>query len=61
MTDNHTMLLPLMATAFIAYATSRLVCHEPVYRALAQGFLDRLRMAEPSPPGGDKPDEVSPR
>jgi H+/Cl- antiporter ClcA len=61
MTDNHTMLLPLMATAFIAYATSRLVCHEPVYRALAQGFLDRLRGEEPNPSTADKPATGSPR
>jgi H+/Cl- antiporter ClcA len=61
MTDNHTMLLPLMATAFIAYATSRLVCHEPVYRALAQGFLDRLRGEEPNLATVDKPAAGSPR
>ncbi|MCW8992955.1 MAG: chloride channel protein [Gammaproteobacteria bacterium] len=55
MTDNHTMLLPLMATAFIAYGASRLVCHEPIYRSLAQGFLDRLRAEEPNTAGTDKP------
>lgn len=59
MTDNHTMLLPLMATAFIAYGASRLVCHEPIYRSLAQGFLDRLRDAEPSPEDGDKRERES--
>jgi len=54
MTDNHTMLLPLMATAFIAYGSSKLVCHEPIYRSLAQGFIDRLRQAEPKPDETDK-------
>jgi H+/Cl- antiporter ClcA len=39
MTDNHDLLLPLMATAFIAYVTSRLVCPTPIYRVLALGFL----------------------
>jgi len=39
MTDNHDLLLPLMATAFVAYITSRLVCPEPIYRALARNFL----------------------
>jgi len=39
MTDNHDLLLPLMATAFIAYGTSRLVCPTPIYRILALGFL----------------------
>jgi H+/Cl- antiporter ClcA len=41
MTDNHAMVVPLMATALIAYATSRSVCGEGVYHALAKGFLAR--------------------
>jgi H+/Cl- antiporter ClcA len=41
MTDNQSMLLPLMATAFIAYGSSRLVCPEPIYRGLAKAFLGR--------------------
>jgi len=39
MTDNHTMAIPLMAAAMIAYATSRLVCPVPLYKALAVRFL----------------------
>mgnify|MGYP003958286123 FL=1 len=39
MTDNQQMLLPLMATAFIAYGTSKIFCPKPIYRALAEGFL----------------------
>jgi len=54
MIDNHTMVLPLMATAFIAYGASRLICHEPIYRSLAQGFLDRLNGEEPNGPETDK-------
>ncbi|MCK9920079.1 chloride channel protein [Microbacteriaceae bacterium K1510] len=38
MTDNHTMVVPLMAAAFIAYGTSRLVCPEGIYHALAKGY-----------------------
>jgi hypothetical protein len=30
-----------MATALIAYATSRSICREGVYHALAKGFLAR--------------------
>lgn len=41
MTDNHAMVLPLMATALIAEGASRLVCTQPVYKALAQRFLGR--------------------
>ncbi len=44
MTDNHAMVVPLMAAALIAYGTSRLVCHEGIYHALAKGFLQRAEM-----------------
>lgn len=39
MTDNHSMLVPLMAAALIANAASRLVCREGVYHALSKRFL----------------------
>ena len=39
MTENHAMVIPLMAAAFIAYAASRLVCREGVYHALSKDFL----------------------
>ena len=39
MTENHNMVLPLMVASLIAYASSRLVCHEGIYHALAKGFL----------------------
>lgn len=39
MTDNTALVLPLMATAFIAYVSSRMVCPNPLYRSLALGFL----------------------
>ncbi len=39
MTDSHEMVLPLMATAFIAHVSSRLVCDRPLYKTLAQNFL----------------------
>jgi H+/Cl- antiporter ClcA len=39
MTGNNGMLLPLMLTGLIAHATSRLVCHESIYQALAGPFL----------------------
>jgi H+/Cl- antiporter ClcA len=41
MTDNHAMVVPLMAAALIAHATSRSVCPEGVYHALSKGFLRR--------------------
>lgn len=39
MTDNHNMLLPLMAASFIAFGVSRIVCPVSLYQALAQKFL----------------------
>ncbi|MCB1413745.1 MAG: chloride channel protein [Xanthobacteraceae bacterium] len=39
MTENHAMVVPLMAASMIAYATSRLVCSEGIYHALAKGYL----------------------
>jgi len=39
MTDNHNMVLPLMSTALIATAVSRLICPRPLYRTLAEQFL----------------------
>src|SRR5262249_27640350 len=41
MTNNHAMVVPLMTAAMIAYATSRLVCEEGIYHALAVGFVER--------------------
>jgi len=43
MTDNHAMVVPLMAAALIAHASSRLICKEGVYHALAKGFIDRAQ------------------
>lgn len=39
MTDDHNMLLPLMAASFIAFGVSRIVCPVSLYQALAQKFL----------------------
>jgi H+/Cl- antiporter ClcA len=39
MTDNQRMTIPLMATAFLAFIVSRLICRRPLYGALARRFL----------------------
>jgi chloride channel protein, CIC family len=39
MTDNQSLTIPLMATAFLSFAVSRLVCRRPLYGALARRFL----------------------
>ena len=53
MTDNQGLLLPLMATALLAFVTSRLVCPEPIYRELAKYFLPRP-VETPKPAAGEK-------
>ncbi|MFQ3455974.1 chloride channel protein [Bradyrhizobium sp. UFLA01-814] len=46
MTDNHAMVVPLMAAALIAHANSRLICKEGVYHALAKGFVEQAAPAQ---------------
>jgi H+/Cl- antiporter ClcA len=41
MTDNHEMVLPLMAAAFIAKICSRLICPTPLFHTLAKNFMPR--------------------
>lgn len=43
MTDNHAMLIPLMTAALIAHVTSRLICREGIYHALAHRLLESMR------------------
>jgi H+/Cl- antiporter ClcA len=40
MTDEHQLLLPLMATVLLAQWVSRHVCPRPIYLALAERFLE---------------------
>jgi H+/Cl- antiporter ClcA len=34
------MTIPLLATSFLAFGVSRLVCRRPIYAALARRFLE---------------------
>ncbi|EWY42629.1 chloride channel protein [Skermanella stibiiresistens SB22] len=43
MTGNHGMVVPLMASAMIAYGVSRMVCPVPLYHALARRFIAAAR------------------
>ncbi len=47
MTDNHDLVLPLMATALIAHGVSRIVCQEPLYKAMAERFLHHVPKQSP--------------
>ena len=46
LTDNNDMLLPILATVLIARGASSLVCHTPIYRALAHQLLAAQPMQE---------------
>jgi H+/Cl- antiporter ClcA len=46
MTDNQSVTLPLLATAFLAFGVSRLVCRRPIYSALARRFIVAQAHAE---------------
>jgi H+/Cl- antiporter ClcA len=69
-TGSHSMALPLMAAAFIAYGASRLVCREPIYRALARRFMEpdpsipmnpeKARPAAATPPDDTTPPKSGP-
>jgi H+/Cl- antiporter ClcA len=39
MTNDHALVVPLMLTSLIGFATSRLLCPEGVYHALSHNFL----------------------
>ncbi|MGN6422833.1 MAG: chloride channel protein [Asticcacaulis sp.] len=43
MTNDHDMVLPLIATSLLAYSVSRLICPHPLYHSLAQGFIKQAR------------------
>lgn len=49
MIDNHEMVLPLMAAAFIANACSKLVCPDPLFHTMAKNFIYK----KPAPPTKD--------
>ena len=51
MTSNQGLTLPLMSTALIAFALSKLVCPQPLYRTLSQCFLEKSvrRNERPAP------------
>ena len=49
MTDNHEMLLPLMAAAFIAKICSRLICPTPLFHTMAQNFVSKTPPPKTAP------------
>lgn len=41
MTNDHQMMIPLMATSVLGYGASRIVCHRPIYHAIALTMIRR--------------------
>ncbi|GBR11575.1 chloride channel protein [Gluconacetobacter liquefaciens] len=56
MSDNQQVTLALLATSFLAYAVSRMICSRSLYSALAEKFLSVVEQAPPAeapkPEGG---------
>ncbi len=50
MTQDGQITVPLMATALLAYAVSRIVCRKPIYAALAERFQAAAERAHAVPP-----------
>jgi len=46
MTNNQALVLPLMATAFIGYGISRIICPTSIYQELAMDFLADTRLTK---------------
>jgi H+/Cl- antiporter ClcA len=40
MVDDHALILPILATSFLALGASRTICRIPIYRALAEPFRE---------------------
>ncbi len=49
MTDNQTLVIPLMATALIALGASRIICPSPLYGTLAKFYLEKMARRVPRP------------
>ena len=49
MTSDQSLTLPMMSVALIAFAVSKLVCPQPLYRTLAQYFLEKSVRRKPRP------------
>ncbi|MFH0933590.1 MAG: chloride channel protein [Pseudomonadota bacterium] len=58
MRDNHEMILPLMAAAFIAKVCSRLVCPTPLFLTMSKNFIGKQSPPKSRSPGQDDGDKT---
>lgn len=49
LTDNSEMMLPILATVLVARGVSSLVCHTPIYKALAQQLIAAMPKRDAAP------------
>jgi len=49
MTGSHEILIPLMATAFFATGTSKLINPTPLYRALCNSYIQPIKPEKKQP------------
>jgi len=59
MTNDHDMVLPLIATSLLAYSVSRLVCPHPLYHSLAKGFIRQSRADLRAEKAAKAPDQAA--
>ncbi len=52
LTDNQSMVIPILAVCLLARAASSLVCRTPVYKAFAQRLVDEFERERAPPPTG---------
>jgi len=57
MTNNQTLLLPIMLTAFISYGISKIINHDAIYRELALPFIQQAEK-KPKPPPESETDHL---
>jgi len=48
MVDDHALILPILATAFLALGVSRVICKVPIYQGLAAPFMRQARSPPPA-------------
>lgn len=60
MTANQKMVLPILATAFLAFAISKLICRTSVYWALAEDLLVKYEERKQSGEQTDETDDAAP-
>lgn len=61
LTSNDSMVIPIMAVCLLARAMSTVVCHKPVYRAIADRLIEQFERQRPGPVGPGPTGPAPPR